>query len=191
MSRKQPARRIYLHEYKAISRAISTYEDFNLLMNHFVEGVCRSFHVKGCSIMLYDDREKQLFRVSSHGLSQKYLSKGPIVIEDKHSSFFTGKPVFVQDLKTDPRAQYPEHAAQEGLVCMLSVPIKIRKETIGTIRIYNDEPWALHDDDTSSFCSLAEHLGLLVENNGLQNFLDRVKVAIASLPGRMLEDLET
>lgn len=190
MSHKQPTRRIYLHEYKAISRAISTYEDFNLLMNHFVEGICRSFHVKGCSIMLYDEREKQLFRVSSFGLSQEYLSKGPIVIENKHSSFFTGEPVFVQDFKTDPRTQYAEHAAKEGLVCMLSVPIKIRKETIGIIRIYNNEPWILHDDDVDSFCSLAEHLGLLVENNGLQNFLDRVKEAMASLPLRMLESLE-
>ena len=191
MSQKQPARRIYLHEYKAISRAISTYEDFNLLVNHFVEGICTSFHVKGCSIMLYDDREKQLFRVASFGLSRQYLSKGPIVIEDRHSSFFTGKPVFVQDFKTDPRVQYPEHAAQEGLVSMLSVPIKIRTETIGVVRIYNNESWTLHDDDVDSFCSLGEHLGLLVENNGLKNFLDKIKIAMASLPRRMLEEFET
>jgi signal transduction protein with GAF and PtsI domain len=191
MSQKQPARRIYLHEYKAISRAISTYEDFNLLANHFVEGICTSFHMKGCSIMLYDDREKQLFRVASFGLSRQYLSKGPIVIEDKHSSFFTGKPVFVQDFKTDPRVQYPEHAVQEGLVSMLSVPIKIRSETIGVVRIYNNEPWTLHEDDIDSFSSLAEHLGLLVENNGLKNFLDRIKIAMASLPRRMLEEFDT
>jgi signal transduction protein with GAF and PtsI domain len=191
MSQKQPARRIYLNEYKAISRAISTYEDFNLLVNHFVEGICTSFHVKGCSIMLYDDRQKQLFRVASFGLSRQYLSKGPIVIEDKHSSFFTGEAVFVQDFKTDPRVQYPEHAAQEGLASMLSVPIKIRKETIGVVRIYNNEPWTLHDEDVDSFCSLGEHLGLLIENNGLKNFLDRVKIAMASLPRRMLEGLDT
>jgi signal transduction protein with GAF and PtsI domain len=191
MSQKQPARRIYLHEYKAISRAISTYEDFNLLANHFVEGVVTSFQVKGCSIMLYDDRQNQLFRVASFGLSRQYLSKGPIVIEDKHSSFFTGEPVFVQDFKTDPRVQYPEHAAQEGLVSMLSVPIKIRSETIGVVRIYNNKPWTLQDEDVDSFCSLGEHLGLLIENNGLKNFLDRIKIAMASLPRRMLEELET
>ena len=76
---KAPERRIFLKEYKAISRAISTYEDFSLLTSHLAEGICMSFKVKACSLLLYDDREKQLFHVSSCGLSQKYLGKGTIV----------------------------------------------------------------------------------------------------------------
>jgi len=185
----KPVRRIFLREYKAISRAISTYEDFNLLMNHLCEGICMSFNMKGCSILLYDDREKQLFRVSSCGLNQEYLDKGAIVVDDENSSFFSGEPVFIEDFQTDPRAQYPEAAAKEGLVSMLSVPIKIRKATIGIFRIYNSESWTVHEDDIEAFCSLAEHLGLVIENNGLKNFLDRVKIAMASLPLRMMGDL--
>ena len=36
---------------------------------------------------------------------------------------------------------------------------------------------------------MAEHLGLVIENNGLKNFLDGVKSALESLPPRMLRDL--
>ncbi len=185
----EPARRIFLKEYKAISRAISTYEDLNLLMSHLVEGICMSFKVKGCSLMLYDDREKQLVHASSYGLSQEYLDKGTVVVDDKTSPFFSGKPVFVEDFQTDPRVQYQEAAAKEGLVSMLSVPIKIRKETIGIFRIYNSEPWTVHEDDVEALCSLAEHLGLVIENSGLKNFLGRVKGAMANLPLRMLGDI--
>lgn len=187
---KARERRIFLNEYKAISRAISTYEDFSLLTNHLVEGICMSFKVKACSLLLlYDDREKQLFHVSTCGLSQKYIGKGTIVVDSENCAFFSGEAVFVEDFQTDPRVQYPKAAAEEGLVSMLSVPIKIRSETIGVIRIYNDEAWTIHPDDIESFCSLAEHLGLVIELNGLKNFLDQVKGSLASLPLRMLGDL--
>ena len=184
-----PVRRIFLREFKTISRAISSYEDFNLLIDHFAELICRSFEVKGCTIMLFDEREKELFCVSSYGISEEYLTKGPLLVDEKYSAFFTGEPVFIEDMQNDPRVMYPEEATREGIVSMLTVPITCRKEIVGLIRIYNHEPWALHEDDLDSFCVIAEHLGLLIENNGLKNFLDRVKVAMESLPPRMLEGL--
>ena len=54
---QEPPRRIDLRAFKTISRAISTYEDLNILIHHFVEGVARAFKVKGASILLYDEVE--------------------------------------------------------------------------------------------------------------------------------------
>ncbi len=184
---EKPMRRIFLKEFKAISRAISTYEDLGLLIKHIVQGVVKSFKVKACSIMILDEREKQLYTVASSGVSAEYLSKGALFVDEKYSSFFTGKPVFVEDLQNDPRIKYPEDAAKEGFVSMLSVPIKCREAVLGLIRVYNSEPWALHEDDTDSFCVLSEHLGLVIENNGLRNFLDNIKTAMDNLPLRMLK----
>ncbi|GLI36283.1 GAF domain-containing protein [Desulforhabdus amnigena] len=186
---QQPERKIFLKEFTAISHAISTYSDINLLNDHLVEMMCKSFNVKGSSIFLYDDREKQLFCVSSYGLSESYLSKGPIYVDERFSEFETGKPVFFSDFREDPRIQYPEEAIKEGIVSMLSVPIKSHKAVIGLIKIYNHEPWILNQEDLNSMCVLAEHLGLVIEYNGLKNFLDQVKVAMESLPLRMLKDI--
>lgn len=186
---QMPVRRIYLKEFKAISRAIVTYEDLSLLISHVVERICRSFEVRGCSIMLFDDREKQLFRVGSFGVSEEYLNKGPIFVDGKYGAFESGEPVFVEDMQKDPRVQYPEAAAREGIASMLSIPVKFRGAVSGIIRIYNSEPWILHEDDLDSFCLLAEHLGLVIESNGLKNFLDQVKIAMESLPLRMLKGL--
>ncbi len=62
---QKPERKFYLKQFKAISNAISTYEDFNLLVSHLSEGVCRTFKVRGCSLLVLDQIEQQLFRVSS------------------------------------------------------------------------------------------------------------------------------
>ncbi|MBW2035292.1 MAG: GAF domain-containing protein, partial [Deltaproteobacteria bacterium] len=39
---KEPDRRFYLKEFKAISHAISTYEDLNTLVRHLTEGTART-----------------------------------------------------------------------------------------------------------------------------------------------------
>ena len=185
----KPKRRIYLREFRAISHTISTYSDFNLLIKYLVEGITRSFSVKGCSILILDERENRLVHVRSYGISDEYLTKGPILLDDRYSAFVTGEPVFVEDFRTDRRVQYPDAAQREGIASMLSVPIKHRGEVIGLVRVYHSEPWTIHEDDLDSFCILAEHLGLAIENNGLRNFLDQIKTAMESLPLRMLKGL--
>jgi signal transduction protein with GAF and PtsI domain len=182
-------RRFYLKEFKAISHAIATYDDLNLLTSHLVEGTARSFSARGCSIMLFDDREKQLFPVATHGISDDYVRKGPIFVNVKESAFSKGEPVFVKDMQKDPRVQYPKEAAKEGIVSMLSVPIKSRGAVIGTIRIYQGEAKEFHEDDMEAMCVLAELLGLVIENSGLRNFFERVRGALDSLPLRMLEGI--
>jgi signal transduction protein with GAF and PtsI domain len=186
---QKPERKFYLQHFRAISHAISTYEDLNVLTNHLAEGTSRRFKAKGCSIMLLDERDNQLHPISSYGLSQEYLSKGPIVMDDKHCAIRKGEPVFVENMQNDPRVQYPEAAANEGIVSMLSIPIKYHDTVFGLIRIYHDEPRLIHDEDINTLCVMAEHLGLVIENNGLKNFLDGVKSALESLPPRMLKDL--
>ena len=182
---REPQRRFYLKEFKAISRAISTYEDLNILINHFVEGICRAFKVKGAVIMLFDEVEEQLFTVSSYGLSEGYLKKGPVFLNDQDCAFHQGEPVFVQDLESDPRVQYPEAAKAENIRALLSFPIKNRGAVVGLLRIYHSESIVLHPDDVDSITILVLHLGLLIENTGLRNFLQQVCGAMASLPPRM------
>lgn len=185
-----PKRRLYLKQFKSISFAISNYEDLNVLINHFVEGLCRAFKFKGASIMLYDEREKQLFHVASHGISDGYLNKGPVFWDEKQCAFATGKPVFVDDMLHDSRVQYPDAAAGEGMMSMASFPIKCREANVGILRIYHKETIRLHDDDIDSISVLGHHLGVVIEGNGLRNFLDGVKIAMGSLPLRMIKGLE-
>jgi len=181
-------RRFYLREFKAISRAISTYEDISVLTEHLAEGASRAFKSKGCIIMLADEREQRLFPVSSYGISEAYLRKGPVIISNEHCAYHTGEPVLIENMQNDPRVQYPEAAAQEGIVSMLSIPIKTRKVVTGLLRLYHSQPLRLHEDDVDSLCVLAQQLGLVIEYNGLKNFLDRVKISMESLPPRMLEE---
>lgn len=181
----EPQRRFDLKEFKAISRAVSTYEDLNILIDHFVQGFTRAFRVMGASILLYDEAEKQLFRVGSCGISEAYLNKGPVFYNDADDAFAKGEPIFVQDLQHDPRVQYPEAAEAENINAMLSFPIKSRDAVVGLLRIYHSESILLHPEDLDSILVLSLHLGLVIEENGLRNFLQMVCGAMSNLPPRM------
>ena len=160
-----------------------------MLTDHLAEGTSRRFKAKGCSIMLLDERDNQLHTVSSYGLSEKYLYKGPVLMDEKYCAVCKGEPVLVEDMQSDPRVQYPEAAADEGIVSMLSIPIKCRQAIIGVIRIYHGDSRIIHDEDIETLCVMSEHLGLVIENNGLKNFLEGVTIALESLPPRLLKDL--
>ena len=188
--KQKPERRISIRDFKTICRAIATYEDLDLLFEHLVEVISQAFDVKGCSLLLYDEREKQLFRVSSYGISQDYLRKGPIFMDDKDSAFVKCEPVFVEDMQNDPRIQYPAAAAKEGIVSLLSFPIICREAVIGLIRLYHNELWALHEEDLDLLCVMQRLLAFVIENKGLKNFLDYVKIAMENLPHRMLNRTE-
>lgn len=178
-------RKFDLKHFRAITNAIATYEDFNLLVKHLVEGMCMTFNIKGASIMLLDEIEQQLFRVSSHGISETYQEKGPVCADPKQSPFCTGSPEYVYDFKADDRVQYPASAAEEGIVSMLSIPIKFRQVVIGVIRIYDDKPVNINEEDVESLCVLATQLGMVIECNGLKNFVEHIKMSIDTLPPRV------
>ncbi|MFW6333984.1 MAG: GAF domain-containing protein [Desulfosalsimonas sp.] len=183
-----PERKFYLRHFKAISQAIATYEDFTQLVNHLVEGMCKTFRVKGASIMLLDEVEQELSRVSSYGISEAYLEKGPVFADPKMCALYTGNVEVVEDFQNDERVQYPAAAAAEGIVSMMSIPIKYRNTTIGLIRIYHSDRLELHAEDVDSLVVMGCQLGVVIEANGLKNFVEHIKMAIDNLPPRVRGD---
>jgi signal transduction protein with GAF and PtsI domain len=186
---KKGERKFYLKQFKAISKAIATYEDLNTLMKHLAEGAAHTFSAKGCSIMLLDERANQLVHVASYGISEEYISKGPVFLDMQNCAVYLGEPVFIEDMQGDARVQYPEAAVREGIKSMLSIPIRCRDAIIGILRIYHAEPWPLNEEDVDSLSILTSLLGVVIENHGLKNCFEQVKAAFGSLPLRMLKGL--
>ncbi|WP_300669211.1 GAF domain-containing protein [Desulfoluna sp.] len=184
----EPERKIGLPQFRAISHAISRYEDVTMLGHHLVESICISFEIKAASILLFDDREKQLFNVCSHGLSDAYSRVVP-EFSSMFREFTQGRWVYFEDFANDPRVKHSDAVKKEGIVSMLSVPIKRSEHILGLLKLYNSEHWILHEDDIMSISVLTEQYGLVIENNGLQNFLNEVKAAMGSLPLRKLKGL--
>ncbi len=106
------------------------------VLNAIVESTAKSIGAKGCSLMLFTPDRKQLIHTIAYGLSDWYLRKGPVIADTAIIQALQGKPVMVVDVASDPRVQYREQALKEGIASILSLPLRVREEIIGLMRIY-------------------------------------------------------
>jgi len=109
------------------------------ILQSLVEGVAKAMGTKGCSIMLLSPDRKVLLHTAAYGLSDWYVRKGPVSADKSISEALEGKPVAILDATVDPRIQYQEQARKEGIASILSVPMTLREDIIGVIRVYSGE----------------------------------------------------
>jgi GAF domain-containing protein len=169
--------------YTALYQAaltISSSLDLPEVLQSVVKSITEAMEVKGCSLRLLDPRTGQLQLSAVYGLSAAYLAKGPVDIEHSpiDSKALSGKAVIIQDVGTDSRFQYKEEAKREGIVSVLCVPLEVRGEAIGVLRVYSGEPCNFCDEDVQFLSVLASLAALAIENanlyEGLKNSYDGV-----------------
>ncbi|MFO8010040.1 MAG: GAF domain-containing sensor histidine kinase [Dehalococcoidia bacterium] len=149
--------------YKALyDIAVQVYSSTSTetVLNDIVRSTALALGLKGCSLMLLSPNRKQLIHTASYGLSEPYLGKGPVGVGPILAEVLKGNPVAVDDVTTDQRVQYRDQAIREGIVSMLSVPMVLRNETTGVLRVYTNEPRHFTFDDIQ-FLHLVASLGAI------------------------------
>jgi signal transduction protein with GAF and PtsI domain len=163
-----------------ITKAISLLRDPEEIVLVTVEGVTHALDVKGCTIFLFSKKSDELKLAGSFGLSKEYLDKGPVSsLKSIASALQDRQPVTIFDASDDPRIQYPEAAAKEGISSILAVPIIIGRNLIGSMRIYTRTPWEFTLNDVLFAEAVAQVFGMALElcrvNKGLKDSIDILK----------------
>ena len=142
-----------------------------------LEFICGSIRylmgVKGVVIRLLDERTNQLELVSSCGLSNTYMKKGPVDADKSLARALRGEPHAVLDVASDPSLQYPEEAKKEGIVSMLSFPLKGREKIIGMLRLFTSERREFTQEEMDFVAALASQSAISIENARFYDALKR------------------
>src|SRR5690349_859204 len=140
-----------------VALTISSSLELSEVLQSVVKSITEAMEVKACVLRLLDRRTGQLQLSAVYGLSAGYLAKGPVDIEHSpiDSKALTGKAVIIADVGTDSRFQYKEEARREGIVSVLCVPLEVRGESIGVLRVYSGEPCNFCDEDVQFLSVLA------------------------------------
>ena len=163
-----------------ITKAISMIRDPEDIVLITVEGVTSALKIKGCALFLFSAKSEELKLAGSYGLSDEYLNKGPVSsLRSIASALQDGQPVAIYDVTDDPRVQYPEAAAKEGISSILSVPIIIGDKITGCMRVYTADKWEFTLDDVNFVQAVAQVVGMALEmrrvNKGLKDSIDILK----------------
>ena len=117
------------------------------LLRSLVETVAKATGTKACSLMLLTLDREVLLHTVAYGLSDWYLRKGPVRTGKVISEVLKGKTVVVLDANTDERVLYREQAKKEGITSILSIPMKLRGEIIGVVRVYTSKSYRFTNND--------------------------------------------
>jgi GAF domain-containing protein len=155
--------------YQALYQAaltISSSLELEQVLQSITMSVTQAMQVQACALRLLDPESGQLYLSAAYGLSENYLAKGPVnaVKSSIDSEALQGTAVYIEDAQTDPRIQYQEAMIHEGLVSILCVPLEVRGEAIGVIRVYTKMPVRFAEDDIQFLSTLASLAALALEN---------------------------
>ncbi len=155
----------YFRAFREAVKTINSPLDLRDLLDTITRTVKKALDVKGSALMLLDEKQKTLEVVSTCGLSEAFLSKGPIgadeVIED---TLLKAKYYVIPEVATDPRIQYPEACEAEGIVSICTFPVIAKNRIIGVLRLYTDSRRDFSDDEVEFIEALAEQSGIAINH---------------------------
>jgi transcriptional regulator with GAF, ATPase, and Fis domain len=157
----------YFHDLYNIAMDINSAGSTEGVLHSLVESATKAVNAKGCSIMLLEPDKSSLVHRVSYGLSDAFTKRGPRLVKRSLPETVTGRGAvtIVRDISEEPeRVQYPDAAKKEGIVSILAVPMKLKDNIIGEMRVYTGERRDFTEDDIF-FIQAVANLGALALDN--------------------------
>ncbi len=153
----------FFRELREISRLVNSTLDLEGILKTIVDKLPTVMGVKGCTIRLLHPATNRLELAAASGVSRAYLERGSISREDSIFKVLKGEPVAIYDAANDPRVDYHESIAREGIKSILAIPISNQQEIIGVLRLLSGEHRIFTAMDINFAVAIAEEGGNAIE----------------------------
>ena len=149
-------------------------------LEQVAQAVVEHLDLKGCHFRLLSRDQQILEDVASFGLSEEFLGKGPVDAEKSVSEALDGTTVMVEDCASDPRIQFPKEFTEEGIVSLLTVPLRVRGQVIGVMRLSTKERREFTEQELRLIETLAAFSTSAITHSMFHDILGNVNVAVRS-----------
>lgn len=154
----------FLELFIEVTRTITSCLDIDEVFQLIAKKITTTVDVDATTIRLLDAAEKKLLLKASYGLSDEYLNRGSIDTEQAVFKALKGKPILIENAGKDSRIAYQKATQQEGIETILVVPIPIRGQIKGVLRLLVKKPRNFNQDEIDFVTALCEQCGIAIEN---------------------------
>jgi CheY-like chemotaxis protein len=163
--RKAKRDRVTEGTYADAEKALKSSLDLKEILALVCSSVVKLFDVKGSAVLLVRPKDRALELSAHHGLSEEYLQKGLMSSSKSIPSVMeSGEPVLVEEDAFDTSLQYPLAARKEGIISILSVPLKLKDTVIGFLRLYSSIKRSFDAEEMSLLLRFADQAARALEN---------------------------
>ena len=124
---------------------------------------------KICSLMLIDDKTKQLVIRATQSMSDAYNKKLPLKIGEgiAGKAAKENKSIIVKDIAKEKEYKHKDIAKKENLASLLCVPLSVKNRVIGVINCYTSKPHDFTETEVAILTSIANQAAVAIENTEL------------------------
>ena len=154
----------YFHVFRDIIRSMHSSDSLQEVLDVVVTKSAAVLNAKGALLRIFNEDTERFDVRAACGLGENYLTKGPVTTEKVLSDPAELHRVkIITDLWHAPRVEYPQEAWNEGIRMMVDVPLAVRDQMLGLIRIYLDHQRAFSDDELDFMLTIAEQCACIIE----------------------------
>lgn len=150
--------------FRDISAGINASLDVTAIMRVLTEELAKVLKAKGGSIRLVDEKSDVLRLTASYGLSDAYLNKGEVSDDKGIAEAMNGKTTVISDVANADGIKYRDEKKSEGIVTIVTVPICVKHDVIGVLRLYFGSHRQFYEDELMTVEALGHQGGLAIQN---------------------------
>lgn len=163
---------LYFRLFREACGKINESSDLSKILTLIAENATQMLKIKGCTIYLLNRHDNTLKVGSSYGLSKAYINKGPVDADKSIMASLDGRTIFVSNAADSPLIQYPDEARKEGVVSILSIPLLVKKNVIGVLRLYTADQRNFEEIEMEFASGLADVSAIAIENARMFSHLE-------------------
>ena len=168
-----------------VSRTITSNLYLEDILKLIVTVTAEIMDSKVCSLMLLDEKTRELVLKATQSMSEVYNKKPHLKLGEGIAGKVAvqNSPMSVYDLSREPEYKYKDIAAKEGLKSLLSVPLAVRGKVIGVLNNYTSYPHKFTKNEINILTTVANQAAIVIENAEL---MVKTKVVQEELENRKL-----
>jgi signal transduction protein with GAF and PtsI domain len=169
-----------LEAISKISKTVVSNRYLKEILQLIVTITTQVMDLKLSSILLLDEKKKELTISATLSSNQEYIEKPNLKIDDSISGMVVRekRPITVLDVTKEKNYRYPEIAKKEGVVSMLSVPMMVKDKVIGVINVYTEKEHIFTKEEVELLQVIADQAAVAIENTRLNEEVFAAKEAL-------------
>ena len=159
----------HIEALSKIAQAITSDLYLEDILRLIVTVTAQTLGSKICSLMLLDEKTKELTIRATQSMSEDYNKKEPLKLGEGVSgrAALEKKPVTIPDVVKEKEYKYKDIARKEGLVSLLCVPLMVKGRVIGVINLYTSKPHTFTRNEINMLTAVANQAAMVIENTEL------------------------
>jgi GAF domain-containing protein len=162
----------YFQTFRKISQAFGTAATEEELLELVVQSAIDILDGKAACLYLADERKDLFVAKAQRGLSENYLHASPIRAQKLVKELLKEGHLAFEDATKDPRLENHAAKAKEGIASILTVPVRVRDQTIGVLSLYTAKKRKFTGAEIEFLDALADQGGVAIEKTRL---LERIQ----------------